>query len=355
MSVIGTLPHLPASTGQQGFVDSQHSVVSFEELLGLSDAQANSEGQYWFDLYDQLKGLAEQENWQFDSEQPLLAQFPPEGQFRVLSVVSQFDSEVQQQMVAMMRRADGLHSVDVQLGQPRHGLATVKTATNGDQNSLNFSQAVERLISNAMVPARPEHHNPELLQPVKSHTLMTSNLVSQAANFASTPDVAQMFGAAQPSVQSQTQAQATAITEWAPVKVDENKQAWGQQMLAVLKDRVHMQMNQDISQARIRLDPPNLGSLELTVKVENNKVHVQLFASDPTLREAITQQAERLRLDLESKQLAGTSVDVDVSDHQSHSESEAMAIAQEEVTQSDWQESTLKASGHDDHRITRLI
>ncbi|WP_047045916.1 flagellar hook-length control protein FliK [Vibrio mexicanus] len=349
MSVIGTLPHLPSSNGQPGHVDSQHSAISFEELLGLSDAQANSEGQYWFDLYDQLKGLAEQENWQFNSEQPLLAQLPPEGQFRVLSVVSQFDSEVQQQMVAMMRRADGLHSVDVQLGQPRHGLAPV----NGDSNSLNFSQAVERLISNALVPARPEHHNPELLQPVKPHTLMTSNLVSQAANFTITPDATQLFSAAQPSVQSHTQA--TAMTEWAPVKVDENKQAWGQQMLAVLKDRVQMQMNQDISQARIRLDPPNLGSLELAVKVENNKVHVQLFASDPTLREAITQQAERLRLDLESKQLAGTSVDVDVSDHQSHSESEAMVIAQEEVTQSDWQESTLKSSGHDDHRITRLI
>ncbi|MGR5413762.1 flagellar hook-length control protein FliK [Vibrio astriarenae] len=352
MSVIAIMPapvaHQMGSTGQVSA--SADQALSFAELLGISDVTTDSEaGEYWFDLYDQLKHLAEQEGWQFDAGQPFLAQLPPEGQFRVISMVSQFDDQVQQQVLQMMRRADGLHSVDVQLGQMQQSLSnTALSNANGEQHTLNFSQAVERMMANAMVPVRPEHNNPELLQAVKPGSMANiSMLMTQSANFIST--------AIDPLVDVQhTQAQTTARAEWAPIKVDENKQAWGQQMLSVLKDRVQMQMNQDVSQARIRLDPPHLGTLELAVKVDNSKVHVQLFASDPTLREAISQQAERLRFDLESKQLAGASVDVDVSDHPQE-DSDEPRFEQEVVAQSNWHESTLQSSGQDDHRITRLI
>ncbi|GAL14310.1 hypothetical protein JCM19233_5322 [Vibrio astriarenae] len=40
-------------------------------------------------------------------------------------MVSQFDGQVQQQVLQMMRRADGLQSVDVQLGQAQQSLSTI--------------------------------------------------------------------------------------------------------------------------------------------------------------------------------------------------------------------------------------
>ncbi|MGL6315319.1 flagellar hook-length control protein FliK [Vibrio sp. WXL103] len=327
-----------APSGVSGQVSSAgHSEMSFAELLGITELPSTQEGEYWFDLYDQLKHLAEQEDWQFNQDEPFWTQLTPEGQFRVISIASQFDGEVQQQLVQMMRRADGLQSVDVMLGQAGH--KQTMSSTQGEHHMLNFSQAVERMMANAMVPVRPEFNNPELLQPANNQASL-SMLMAQTGNFAST---AQTSG----EVQS-TQA------EWAPIKVDENKQAWGQQMLSVLKDRVQMQMNQDISQARIRLDPPHLGTLELSVKVENHKVHVQLFASDPTLREAISSQAERLRTDLETKQLAGASVDVDVSD-QPQEQDEPLFASEHVIAESNWEDSTLLTTGPEDHRITRII
>ncbi|QIA64524.1 hypothetical protein GT360_13945 [Vibrio astriarenae] len=346
MSVIANTPapSMTHSAGHSAISASADQALSFAELLGIGDIPSDeSAGEYWFDLYDQLKQLAEQEDWQFDADKPFLAQLPPEGQFRVISMVSQFDGQVQQQVLQMMRRADGLQSVDVQLGQTQQSLSSHHLASaQGEQQTLNFTQALERMMANAMVPVRPEHNNPELLQAVKSAQMTNASMMMQSSNFAST------------APQATTQANHT-HAEWAPIKVDENKQAWGQQMLSVLKDRVQMQMNQDVSQARIRLDPPHLGTLELAVRVDNNKVHVQLFASDPTLREAISQQAERLRFDLESKQLAGASVNVDVSDQPQEEHSEDPQYQQEIVAQSDWHESTLELSGHNDHRITRLI
>lgn len=327
--------------------EQSSSVSGFAELLGIAEVAQpinGEEGQYWFDLYDQLKELAEMEDWQFDGEQPLMSQLPPEGQYRVVELANQFGGQVREQLLAMMRSADGLKSVDVQLGQLNRAqpLATM----NLPQETLNFSQAMERIISNAMVPVRPEMHNPELL----------AQLQRGAPSPQSFMTMQNLQAAIAPTEVASTASNAQ-LVEWSAVKVDENKQQWGQQMLSVLKDRVQMQMNQDISHARIRLDPPHLGALELSVRVDGNKVQVQVLANDPALREAIQQNADRLRLELESKDLMGTQVSVDVGEHngQQYQDTQAETLENIMVAESDWQDSTFRASGQEDHRITRLV
>lgn len=44
--------------------------------------------------------------------------------------------------------------------------------------------------------------------------------------------------------------------EWAPVRVDTRQGKWGEQMMQVLQDRVTLQAQQNMQEARIRLDPP---------------------------------------------------------------------------------------------------
>ena len=104
--------------------------------------------------------------------------------------------------------------------------------------------------------------------------------------------------------------------EWSALKLDTSPSQWGQQLLDTLKERVEMQVNQNIKQAHIRLDPPELGKLELTVRVEGDRLSVQLNASNPALREALLQSSERLRMSLSTQHSGGVDVNVGQGDRQ---------------------------------------
>ncbi|MFQ2276121.1 lateral flagellar hook-length control protein LafE [Aeromonas hydrophila] len=98
--------------------------------------------------------------------------------------------------------------------------------------------------------------------------------------------------------------------QWAPVKLVDNPAQWGQQLMDVLKDKVELQVNQQIKQAHIRLDPPELGRLELTVRLEGDRLNVQLNVTNPAVREALIQSMERLRMSLAPHHAGGVEVNV---------------------------------------------
>lgn len=98
--------------------------------------------------------------------------------------------------------------------------------------------------------------------------------------------------------------------QWAPVKLAEPQVQWGQQLVDVLKDKVELQVNQQIKQAHIRLDPPELGRLELTVRVEGDRLNVQLNVTNPAVRDALIQSMERLRMSLAPHHAGGVEVNV---------------------------------------------
>lgn len=98
--------------------------------------------------------------------------------------------------------------------------------------------------------------------------------------------------------------------QWAPAKLADNPAQWGQQLVDVLKDKVELQVNQQIKQAHIRLDPPELGRLELTVRVDGDRLNVQLNVSNPAVRDALIQSMERLRMSLAPHHAGGVEVNV---------------------------------------------
>jgi flagellar hook-length control protein FliK len=99
-------------------------------------------------------------------------------------------------------------------------------------------------------------------------------------------------------------------SEWASVKVDPQGNKWGQQMLQVLHDRVSFQAQQNLQEAKIRLDPPELGKLDLIVRVEGDRLNVQLNASSMATREALIQVSERLRAELQDQNFVHVDVNV---------------------------------------------
>ncbi|MGN5071471.1 flagellar hook-length control protein FliK [Aeromonas sp. 75A] len=98
--------------------------------------------------------------------------------------------------------------------------------------------------------------------------------------------------------------------QWAPVRLSDNQSQWGQLLVSLLQDKVELQVNQQVKQAHIRLDPPELGRLELTVKLDGDRLNVQLNVTNPAVRDAMIQSMERLRMSLAPHHAGGVEVNV---------------------------------------------
>jgi len=123
--------------------------------------------------------------------------------------------------------------------------------------------------------------------------------------------------------------------EWSMLKLDSQKQNWSRQLLNTLQDRIEMQANQQIKQAKIRLDPPELGRLELMVRIEGDRMSVNVQASNSAVRDALLETNERLRQELANQ--FGSSVDVNVGSDSSgeefKNEEQLVAVSNVEATE----------------------
>ena len=99
-------------------------------------------------------------------------------------------------------------------------------------------------------------------------------------------------------------------TEWASMQIDTKAGKWGEQMMQVLHDRVTLQAQQNMQEAKIRLDPPELGKLDLLVRVEGDRLNVQINANATATREALVQISERLRAELQQQNFVHVDVNV---------------------------------------------
>lgn len=99
-------------------------------------------------------------------------------------------------------------------------------------------------------------------------------------------------------------------TEWASMQIDTKAGKWGEQMMQVLHDRVTLQAQQNMQEAKIRLDPPELGKLDLLVRVEGDRLNVQINANAAATREALVQISERLRAELQQQNFVHVDVNV---------------------------------------------
>ncbi|MFP3350814.1 flagellar hook-length control protein FliK [Pseudoalteromonas sp. SIMBA_153] len=109
--------------------------------------------------------------------------------------------------------------------------------------------------------------------------------------------------------------------EWHKEKLKEAPSEWGQRLLHVLGDKVKLQIGQQLQRAQIRLDPPNLGSIEISINIEGDKTSVSLTTSNAQVRDAIAQTLEQLRQSL--SQNSNTTVDVNLSDKQQQSQQQS--------------------------------
>lgn len=132
--------------------------------------------------------------------------------------------------------------------------------------------------------------------------------------------------------------------EWAPITVTPgNKATLGSQLMLALKDKVELQLNQEVQQARIKLDPPEMGRLELSIRLEGDRLHIQINASQSAVREALIAQADKLRNDLLPHHSGGVEVNVGQGEQQQQGgqpdREYGVSLAQSDVFESAPQES----------------
>jgi flagellar hook-length control protein FliK len=92
--------------------------------------------------------------------------------------------------------------------------------------------------------------------------------------------------------------------------------AWGRD----IGEKVLWMAAQNLSEAEIQLDPPELGPLQARISVQNDQAQVSFNSNSALVREALDQTAHRLRDMFSSEGL--NLVDVNVSDQQQHERSE---------------------------------
>jgi flagellar hook-length control protein FliK len=107
--------------------------------------------------------------------------------------------------------------------------------------------------------------------------------------------------------QSATQ---SSLPVWQADPLPAQSQHWGQRLVQLLADKVDLQLGLNVNKAMIRLDPPSLGSIELSVQLDGDRLTVQMHSSNAQLRDAMGQGLELLRASLQQK--LGSEVQIDL-------------------------------------------
>lgn len=113
-----------------------------------------------------------------------------------------------------------------------------------------------------------------------------------------------------PATSANLQTAAQPLAAERPLKLHAPQAQWGEQMLQSLREHVDLQINQRIQNATIRLDPPELGSLEIYLSHESGRLSVQLSAANADVVRLLQQTSERLRQELVGQNFVQVNVQV---------------------------------------------
>lgn len=94
------------------------------------------------------------------------------------------------------------------------------------------------------------------------------------------------------------------------LKLQAPEAKWGEQMLHALRENVDLQIQQKIQSATIRLDPPELGSMEILLSHESGRLNVHLSAANADVARLLQQTSERLRHELVGQHFVQVNVQV---------------------------------------------
>ncbi|WP_275722525.1 flagellar hook-length control protein FliK [Vibrio furnissii] len=191
------------------------------------------------------------------------------------------------------------------------GVNTANTAAAQNANAIAAATSATGQSAAERLNAQSALATSESQPAVTKAALPLDSALNAALNQAIHPaSGAPSHGQAQAQVHAPSATTTVNAPEWASVRIDTQAGKWGEQMLQVLHDRVTLQAQQNLQEAKIRLDPPDLGKLDLVVRVEGDRLSVQINANAAATREALMQVSDRLRAELQSQNFVHVDVNV---------------------------------------------
>jgi flagellar hook-length control protein FliK len=190
---------------------------------------------------------------------------------------------------------------------------------------------------------------PKEMQPVAPQLLTT--LAAASAAPAAVNTVSPLASQSSPTVSP------TTVMQHAPVTVDTDDNRWTQQLQSALGERLQIQVKNQIQHATIRLDPPEMGKIDISLQVDNGRVQVQINASHAEVYRALQQTSNDLRQSLTEQNFIQVNVQVSSQSGQQqgkgHSFSEPQPAAI--LAGSDVPERKLDAGRHDGDPILLTV
>jgi flagellar hook-length control protein FliK len=99
-------------------------------------------------------------------------------------------------------------------------------------------------------------------------------------------------------------------TQLATVKLDGGEDRLAQQLHAALGERLQVQVKNQIQHATIRLDPPDMGKIDISMQIENGRMQVHISASQGEVYRALQQVSNDLRQSLTEQNFVQVNVQV---------------------------------------------
>lgn len=183
----------------------------------------------------------------------------------------------------------------------------------------------------------------QLLSAEKSQTAILSSSVSRSSQLLPASQSGAVLSAAALSLTADSgaavlvqsaggNASVNSPHQWQSEPMPSDPARFGQRLVALLSDKVDIQLGLGVNRAIIRLDPPALGSIDLSLQFEGDKLTVQLNSSNGQLKEAMQQGLEQLRANLQLKLGADTLIELRMGpDNQSQQQRERQAQLTDEI------------------------
>jgi Flagellar hook-length control protein len=114
------------------------------------------------------------------------------------------------------------------------------------------------------------------------------------------------------TVQGKVSAESTdaRTAQLSTLKLDVEDSRWSQQLQRVLGERLQVQVKNQIQHATIRLDPPEMGKIDISLQIESGRVQVQINASHAEVYRALQQTSNDLRQSLTEQNMVQVNVQV---------------------------------------------
>lgn len=167
-----------------------------------------------------------------------------------------------------------------------NGATGLPQAVSGAETALPVTPAMGRQLQVA----------PQLMTAMTAMTAVTPELAVQPAGTQSSSVV--------------TVSNDAHTSQGAPLKLDTEDSRWTQQLQRVLGERLQVQVKNQIQHATIRLDPPEMGKIDISLQIDNGRMQVQINASHAEVYRALQQTSNDLRQSLTEQNFVQVNVQV---------------------------------------------